>query len=541
MMPGRGRAGLILVAGLVLLAAGGLLHLVLLERHAATIALLLAGGALSSWGLAALWPELARQGGGRRGEIALTTLSLVAILVALAYLAARQPVRFDMTSAGRHSLSPSVVTMLRRLKQPVHISFFHDPLMRPTVELYELFAAESGMITVEFHDPTLDPAQARLSGVRFAGTAVLSSGGRTRQSHGDTETDIANAILRVSQGEGQRICFLSGHGEADPFSMESHDHIEGTGGHSHGMGAKYVLHERHGLAKARNALEALGFETAGLALTQTGDAIEACALLVVAGPRIALLAAEIDAIRRYLANGGNAFFMIDPHVDTGLAPLLAEFGIRLDDTIVIDEASHFWSDPSAPAVTSYYRHRITRELPLTFFPGARSLSPTEKRVAGASVAPLVNASRVSFGERSGERAAFDSEEDLKGPMTLMVLATKRSGVTRQAAEALLRGGKTPTTGEAADDFAKGSKIAVVGDSDFATNSFFHVLGNGNLFLNTVSHLTAKADLIGIEPRTHDLPRLNVTNRQMKATFVATVLLVPALLLLTGFAVWWRRR
>ena len=89
--------------------------------------------------------------------------------------------------------------------------------------------------------------------------------------------------------------------------------------------------------------------------------------------------------------------MLDPFVTTGLEPALREYGVVIDDDIVIDEASHFWADVSAPAVTDYNRHQVTRELPLTFFPGVRSLSPTDQRVPGTSVVPLVNSSRNSWG------------------------------------------------------------------------------------------------------------------------------------------------
>jgi hypothetical protein len=150
--------------------------------------------------------------------------------------------------------------MLKRLDRPVHIVFFHDPMMRETVELYQLIAAKSPRISVELYDPMINPAQARMLGVNFAGTAVMESEGRTLQVNGGSETDIANGILRVSQAATQRVCFLDGHREADPFSLEAHDHLEGAPGHTHGLGAKYVLHERHGLAKARHALETLNYK-----------------------------------------------------------------------------------------------------------------------------------------------------------------------------------------------------------------------------------------------------------------------------------------
>jgi ABC-type uncharacterized transport system involved in gliding motility auxiliary subunit len=228
-------------------------------------------------------------------------------------------------------------------------------------------------------------------------------------------------------------------------------------------------------------------------------------------------------VRTYLAGGGHAFFMLDPFLRSDLEPLLLDYGVVVDDDIVIDQASHFWADASAPAVSDYNRHQVTRDLPLTFFPGARSLSPTRQRVTGTSVVPLVNSSRNSWGQTNQERVGFVQGRDRPGPRTLMVVALRR-----------------PTTpdGNVAD--GPRSRVAVVGDSDFATNSFFHIMGNGTLFLNTINYLAAQENLIGLQPRTADLPRVNLTNRQMKATFVLSVLVVPALLAVVGTAVWWRQ-
>jgi ABC-type uncharacterized transport system involved in gliding motility auxiliary subunit len=518
------RAGLLLLAGLTLLAAALTVHAVLLETSAVTVGLAAAGALLAVLGAVGLRARLGALLRRRRGEVALHTLGVVGVLVALAYLSVRMPFRFDLTHEGEFSLSAPTVAMLQRLTRPVRIVFFHDPMMRQAVERYELIARQNPrLITVEFHDPMVNPAPARRLGVHFAGTAVLESEGRRLQVHGDSETDIANAILRVSQTATQRVCFLDGHREADPFSLESHDHMEGAIGHSHGLGARYVLHERHGMAKARHALETLNYTVAKVLLAQRADGLAGCAVLVVAGPKAPLLPMEVEAVRAYLAGGGHALFMLDPFVPSGLERVLREYGVVLDDVIVIDEASHFWADASSPAVSDYNRHQITRELPLTFFPGARSLSPTPQRVPGTSVVPLVNSSRRSWGQADPERAGFVEGRDVRGPTTLMVVALRRP----------------PDGGEG--DAGPRSRVAVVGDSDFATNSFFHVMGNGTLFVNTVNYLAAQENLIGIQPRTADLPRIHLTNRQMKATFVLAVLLVPAALALVGTAVWWKQQ
>jgi ABC-type uncharacterized transport system involved in gliding motility auxiliary subunit len=541
------RSGLILLAGIALLATALAIQAILLETVVWTVLLAGAGAVLSAWGAFALRSELGAMVRQRRGEIALYTLGVIGVLIALGYLSVRYPLRFDLTEAGLYSLSEQTATMLKRLEKPVRIVFFHDPLMRKTVELYELMADQTDLVTVEFHDPTLNPARARLLGVQFAGTAVMESEDRTLQVNGATETDVANGILRVSQGVKQSVCFLDGHGEADPLSMESHDHTEGAPGHTHGLGVQYVRHERHGLAKARHGLETLNYEVEKVSLVQGAEVLSDCAVLVVPGPKVALLPTEVAAVRAYLAAGGNAFFMLDPFVVTGLEPVIGEYGVVLDDAIVIDDASHFWADISAPAVTSYNRHQVTRDLPLTFYPGVRSLSPTPERVPGTAVTPLVNSSKSSYGETTPSRAEFDEDEDLPGPTTLMAVVNRRP-VTAGDAAAIWLGPEAngaPAMSQSGEDTPSAvtgrSRIAVVGDSDFATNSFFHFLGNGNLFLNTVNYLAAQENLIGIEPRTYDLPRLSLTNRQMKGTFFLSVILIPALLAVVGVAVWWRQR
>ena len=527
------------------------MHAILLEPSAWTLGLAVVGAVLMVWGLVALRRDIGALLHRRRTEIALYALGMVGVLMVVAYLSVLYPLRFDLTDEGLHSLSEQTAAMLERLDNPVHIVFFHDPLLRPTVELYELIAEHSPMVTVAFFDPMINPAQARMRGVQFAGTAVLESEGRTMQVHGSEEIDIANAILRISQDANLRVCFLDGHGESDPFSTESHDHMEGEAGHTHGLGGKTIVHERHGMAKARNTLEALNYKVEKVSLLSAAGALDGCAVLVVAGPKVPLLETEVRAVGEYLTANGNAFFMLDPFVESGLEPVLRAHGVVVDDNIVIDEARHFWADVSSPAVTSYNHHQVTRQLPLTFYPGARSLSPTPVRVPGTSITPIVNSSTNSYGETTADRVGLD-EADQPGPITIMAIVSRRP-VDPASAEALRRldrGEDLPpipalpaedANGDAAAMPTGRSRIAVVGDSDFATNSFFHILGNGTLFVNTVSYLAAQENLIGIEPRTYDQPRVNLTNRQMKGTIFLTIVLIPGLLAVVGIGVWWKQR
>ena len=534
------RSVLILLAGVSALVAAIALDAIILEAGIWIVLLAVAGIGLTAIGLFQLRTELSGLVRQRRGEIAVFTVGVIGVLIVVAYFSTRYTARFDLSEAKMHSLSDQTVNMLQHLDNPVQITFFHDSRMRETMERYKLVAAQSDKITVEFFDPMVNPAQARLRGVQFAGTALLKSGDREMQVHGPEETDIANAILRVSLGVEQTACFLDGHGEADPFSMESHDHLEGSAGHSHGAGTKMVVHETHGMAKARHGLETLNYVVEKTGMMRGNKSLSHCAVLVIAGPKAKLLPEEIDSINRYLDEGGNAFFMLDPFVETGLESVVRRYGVVADDNIVLDELSHFWADVSSPAVTQYNRHQITRGLPLTFYPGVRSMSPTPERVPGTSVVPLINTSSKSFGESNPDRISFDPGQDMPGPLTIMVASTLRP--ERVESESVVTPGENSSglPSPIIEGQAK-SRIVVIGDSDFATNSFFHILGNGNLFLNAVNYLAEQEDLIGVEPRTYDPPRVNLTNRQMKGTFLLSVVLIPALLALIGFAVWWRQR
>ena len=261
----------------------------------------------------------------------------------------------------------------------------------------------------------------------------------------------------------------------------------------------------------------------------------------MAGPQASLLPEEIKKIDAFLDDGGNALFMVDPFVQTGLQPIFLKFGIVQEAAMVIDDASHFWADPSTPAVTDYNRHEITSRLPLSFFPGVGVLTPTKIPVQGVAVRPIINSSKKSYSSIEKINAAYVDGKSQRGPLTMMAVADLNSKAI-ETAEAMIR----KIRGETVDEkpvvsTRKSSRIAVIADSDFATNSFYHILGNGALFLNSVNYLAARENLIGLEPRTFDLPYVNMTNTQMKATFIMSVILIPLLMAAIGAAVWWRRR
>ena len=91
---------------------------------------------------------------------------------------------------------------------------------------------------------------------------------------------------------------------------------------------------------------------------------------------------------------------------------------------------------------------------------------------------------------------------------------------------------------------KEATIVVFGDSDFVNNSYLNILGNKDFFLNTVSFLAEEKDLISIRPKTRSKSADNhlvLSKKQSKLIFWLAVIIEPALVLLIGVAIFFRRR
>lgn len=442
-------------------------------------------------------------------------LPVVAVVVASAVInrwALEHPARFDITTGQVYSISDETQAVLARLEHPVDIAYFYDVRSRAMLDarhLLEQYAAASPLVALSSHDPQLEPAAAARHAVRFAGTAVFTSGGRRVVVDKPDETAFTNALIRVSSDATGRICFSDGHIESNPLSLQSHDHFEGGGeghGHSHASGGRpLTLHERHGMGMARNALETLGYTVEQRRLLAGPQALAGCTVVVVASPQQAFAPREVAELARALDAGMPVLFLLEPGIESGLEPLLAAYGVEVNGALVRDPERHYWTDPATPAVSDYARHRITRRLALSFFPGATELRPAVTGVpADMVIVPLAESS-----------AAAISGDDTTARARTLVLSA--SSTTRPV------------------------RFVVVGDGDFATNSFFGALGNGQLFLNVISALADNQRLIDIAPREYVVAELRLTNTELRLTFLLTTVLGPLLIL--SFAAWtgWRRR
>ena len=265
-------------------------------------------------------------------------------------------------------------------------------------------------------------------------------------------------------------------------------------------------------------------------------------LLIVSGPKKELLKNETESILKYIKEGGKALFMIDPYTVPGLVSFLAKFGIILGDDIIVDKKNRlFGSEYLMPIVPFYYKdHPIIRDFTTaTVFSLARSVEVKEELEKGISAKILAKTDIESWAETDkksiDQRApGFNEGKDKKGPVPVAVV------VSVAIDDKNSKDDETKTKNEK----VKEGKIVVYGDSDFASNFYLNILGNQDLALNTVNWLAEEEDLISLRPKTKKaLPvsPLFLTASQGKIIFWSSVIVQPALVLLIGIIIYFRRK
>ncbi len=476
---------------------------------------------------------LLKQGFKRKSFIYSSNLFLVIVLVIgilaiINYFFAKNHYRMDFTESKLHSLSDQSVSVLKGLDDDVNIKLFfrEGNYGRAGMEhLMEIYSYHSNHIKFEFIDPDKNPGLVKRYEIAEDGTTIFESGDKESRITSTTEEDITNAIIKISR-EGKKVIYLlEGHGEAS---------LEETGD--------------NGYSTAKSELEKLAYEVKKLALALEDNFPDDISLLIVPGPQKDLLPNELDTIRTYIQSGGRVFFMTDPETAPGLTPYLEEFGVKLESDLIVDTVSRLLGgDYFMPVINEYEYHRITDKFRYaTFFPYARSVNPTEEKPEGITVESIAKSSQNSWSERQldQQEVTFSEEDDVGGPISLAVVATIQPKETSQQTEpeeeaAEMETEEQDTTEETTPK--KEGRIAVFGDSDFVTNRYYYLSGNGNFFLNTVNWLTEEEDLIAIQPKTSSPRTIQLSPSQGRLIFFVSLIILPLAVLITGISIWVRRR
>lgn len=480
----------------------------------------------------------------REGVMATSGVALaLGILVAANYILSRQNVRWDLTAAQQYSLSDQTRRVLEELDAPISVLVFAREAEFPGFrDRLDEYAYVSSQVSVEYVDVDRSPVRARQYEVQAYGTIVFEYEGRVERTTSNSEQELTNALIKAVEGEERTVYFVQGHGERDP---------EGD--------------DRDGYRAVRDALGRDNFRVETVVLAQTGEVPADATVMVVAGPSTDLLPAEADLLRDYLDGGGKLLLMLDPP-DTedgppqpNLIALAGEWGIELGTDVVVDASGVgqlLGTDASVPVAATYPPHAITDDFNLlTAFPLARSVRPIAGGVSGRTGVVVVETGARSWAEAdlsqlaTGEVTLDEDAGDVPGPVPIAAVVSQTIDDPEPAPDDEDGGeGADGTAGSGAGDADTDddeppleARLAVFGDSDFASNSAVGIQGNRDLALNTINWLAQQENLIAIRPREPEDRRITLTADQQARVYWLSLLLLPGFIAGAGIYTWWGRR
>jgi ABC-type uncharacterized transport system involved in gliding motility auxiliary subunit len=437
-------------------------------------------------------------------------LIVISAVVVANLLADRYNKSFDATSNKRYSLSAQTAKIVKGLKQDATITYFDQSThFGSGKDLLDQYADLSPKVKVEYVDPDKSPQVAREAGIRNFGTALVQVGAKKEEAKSVTEEGITGAFIRDLKGTTRTICFVSGSGE---HQLDSSD--------------------REGLSRFKELLGKDDYENKAIDLLQKAEVPADCTTVVIAGPARNYEQPEVDAIKKYVEEGGRGLIMLDPPLKIGhseiadndaLTSVLKGWGVTMNKDLILDLnpiGQIAGLGPQVALVTSYSSQPIVSEMKgtATGFPLSRSMET--KSTDKASVEKLFDSSGNSFATNNLSSPAVDIRDpkNKKGPLTIAAAGTYSTGKEN------LQG-----------------RFVVVGSSSWVANRFIDFNGNSDLALNAINWLSSDEDLISIRPKQGEDRRITMTRGQLNWVRITSQFLMPLAVVIAGVSVWWKRR
>ena len=437
-------------------------------------------------------------------------LVILAVLTIGNVLANRYSKSYDGTSNKRFTLSDQTIKIVKGLKEPATITYYDRPDgFKRAKDTLDQYANLSHKVHVDYIDPEKNPLAAREAGIKSFGTAIVQVGARKEEAKGLTEEGITGAFIRDLKSNTRTVCFVTGSGEHQ---------IDNTA--------------REGYSAFKDLLGKDSYEAKSISLLEKAEIPADCTVLVIGGPSGDYQQPEVDAIKKYVEDGGRALFLLTPPLKMGrsevadndtLSNLLQSWGVTPEKDLVLDMnpiGQLAGLGPQVALVTRYDSHAIVNEMKgsATGFPFSRSLNV--KNTDKTTVDKLFDSSDSSLATMKLDSPNIDTSDpkNKKGPMTLAAAGSYKTG-------------KENTQG----------RFVVVGSSDWAANSFIRFNGNRDLALNAVNWLASDEELISIRPKEPEDRRITMTKAQINWVGITSLLVLPLIVLATGISVWWRRR
>jgi Ca2+-transporting ATPase len=455
-------------------------------------------------------------------------------------VASRHYGRVDLTAKKKFTLSPQSLALLDRIALPVRISAIErgDGLGAEVRDLLGEYAARGRTVAVQTIDPDSDPGEVQRLADRAGKkrldlrSIVVECDGKARvlgqeeyfrekrvreartgrilgfvdpEFYG--EQAITSALLALTQKEPLRVAFALGHGERALGDFGP-----------------------HGVSLLRDRLRREGCDVREAKLVDGAAVPDDCQVLISAGPSQTVEDADRAALAAYLARGGKWLLLVEPWQAAGLEPLLKENGVEVRPVYVADpEGASAGREPTTLVVSSFQAHPITDPMAgmALLLPYATSVHhvAVEKRDLDVENLALTSKHGIGIADRRRSPNQIDPKVDLYVPTGLSVATAMSERVDYNSAE----GQREP------------ARLVVVGDADFATNSWFDKLGNADFAVNCVDWLARREQMITLRARDPGVAAITLSVGGRTVLWWLVLGLIPGLAAALGGWVAWQRR
>jgi ABC-2 type transport system permease protein len=476
--------------------------------------------------------------GTRNGTFSIgMTVMVIAIIVVVNLVFGQLPEKYrniDVSSTKIYEITDTSRELLKNLNTKVTFTVLAekestDDRIKTFLSKYSALSKD---IKVDWIDPVLHPSalteydtqentivvscddSGKSTTISFDDIIVVDSSsyyytGTASESSFDGEGQLTSAVNYVTGDVNKTIYRTTGHGESTLSSSVTE------------------------LMSKNN------YTTEELNLLMDGAIPEDCDLLLMYAPATDLSEDETKAVTDYLAQGGKIMILLGETSTAdlpNLSSLLKVYGM--------EEADGYIADPDRAYQGNYYY--IFPNLSLTG-DMAKGISSQMVLLTNAKGLNMVDPERdtittTSFMSTSENAYAVTEDNQTQGTYTLGAVATEQASTGNDAKSQNSDSEKSDATDDNTDKDAVESRLMVISAAsliDSQITDSFAQLENTTLFMNAVSSNFDGVQNISIEPKS--LAAEYNTVQHAGAFSLLVVFGIPLLVLVSGFAVWFKRR
>ncbi|AZZ35959.1 hypothetical protein CIK05_03840 [Bdellovibrio sp. qaytius] len=451
---------------------------------------------------------------------ALVLIALVA-LVGLNILSAKKNKSFDFTTVGLHTLSPLSVQVLNQLDSDLNVKFFYkegaenvEANRKAFAQTARMYAEASSNIKIDYVEMNSNPkTTADFGANRPIGEVFIEYKGQKNRiesqflgSQGQkfNEQDFTNAIIKVTRKEKKIIYIVEGDEERD---IEDEKNQRGV------SSFVQLLEKNSYVVKKINLVKAV-------TIPDEANAV------VILGPQSALQKFELDAVTKYLTNGGSLLLTLDDKNTAGFAGLLNTFGLKLEPQYIFNVInSPMGQVVSSNEPTVAVDYSPSNPITKVFTSNQKALFVAPNSLAMVPIGPdIKNEIIVRTPEASVALLKMDSSNYEGKPRSFNIMAEVNGKL---------------------DKAVKPFKAVVAADTDFLSNGVIFQNVNRDIALNSMSYLLGDSDLISIAPKDVGITQMLMSPPEFSQfyKFVVMGIFFPLPFLFLGISIvlWLRRR